>query len=181
MNAHTRAEENARRENSLVEGRRRRDDDVNGATSMSAELEFAEKRRDPRRRSHTDVDRSLYLHFEDISYSVRRGIFDQGYICAYNIHRYNDLKHILQGVSNVKCLEDIFAKLVVVREMSQIKFTRSKSLLPRENKVSKVIFQVHEDESRFCKMEPFKFFTNRFLSIFDVENYKDDEKFNNII
>ncbi|GAB1865244.1 ATP-binding cassette sub-family G member 4 [Camponotus japonicus] len=41
---------------------------------MSAELEFAEKRRDPRHRWRTDVDRSLYLHFEDISYSVRRGI-----------------------------------------------------------------------------------------------------------
>ncbi|KAM0736707.1 ATP-binding cassette subfamily G member 4 [Formica fusca] len=37
---------------------------------MSAELEFAEKRR----RSRTEVDRSLYLLFEDISYSVRRGI-----------------------------------------------------------------------------------------------------------
>ncbi|XP_072760266.1 ATP-binding cassette subfamily G member 4 [Anoplolepis gracilipes] len=41
---------------------------------MSGELEFAENRRDPRRRSRTDVDRSLYLLFEDISYSVRRGI-----------------------------------------------------------------------------------------------------------
>lgn len=127
VNAHTRAEENARRENSLVEGR-----NATTWTSMSAELEFAEKRR----RSRTDVDRSLYLHFEDISYSVRRGILTKGtYMHIILNSRHNDFKQIVQGVSR-KCLEDIFSKLIfVVRKISD-KIYR---VLQRENKVGNII------------------------------------------